>query len=478
MVGLRPIAEFTHKVEAVLDDIRSGRMAVTRGAITILLRAKDHLGAALDEAVEGRTTEAPADLVEALVGLKEGRTAPAPEPVPERATPAACRRMRPIPRPRRRHPRPGRRCRPMGISPLSDRVSAPARSPPQRDRPPRVPRRAARTGRRAGHGPCRCRPSPGGAEPDRLPPGLDGRPAHARRAGAARGGLPLPGRARPGDDRGDRRAGRLARSRRRDPEGPRTLLASGRARPPQARVVGAPGAGRRRAARRPGGHGGRAGGAHRQPPGAGRAGRLGAVRRDDRGPGAARQAAPRRDPGTADGAGRGAVRPVPPRRPRPRREDGQADRLPHGGGGDAPGPHDRRAAGRPDDPPDPQRGRPRPGVPRGAAGRGEAADRPDHDRRPGTRGTAWRSASIDDGRGLDRAKVLRKGIALGLLPARHAAGGPARRQPDLRGRVLDQRPGGRALGPRGRAGRRSATRSAGFAAPSPCGASRARGRRS
>ena len=42
MVGLRPIAEFTHKVEAVLDDIRSGRMAVTRGAITILLRAKDH----------------------------------------------------------------------------------------------------------------------------------------------------------------------------------------------------------------------------------------------------------------------------------------------------------------------------------------------------------------------------------------------------------------------------------------------------
>ena len=76
MVGLRPIAEFTHKVEAVLDDIRSGRMAVTREAITILLRAKDHLGAALDEAVEGRTTEAPADLEEALVGLKEGRPAP------------------------------------------------------------------------------------------------------------------------------------------------------------------------------------------------------------------------------------------------------------------------------------------------------------------------------------------------------------------------------------------------------------------
>src|SRR5215218_8751909 len=83
MVGLRPIAEFTHNVEAVLDDIRSGRTAVTRGAITILLRAKDHLGFALDEAVEGRTTEAPADLVGALVGLKEGRTAPSPESVLE-----------------------------------------------------------------------------------------------------------------------------------------------------------------------------------------------------------------------------------------------------------------------------------------------------------------------------------------------------------------------------------------------------------
>jgi len=88
MVGLRPIAEFTHKVEAVLDDIRAGRMAVTRGAITILLRAKDHLVLALDEAVEGRTLGSPADLDEALVGLKEGRTEAAPPTQPE-SEPAA-----------------------------------------------------------------------------------------------------------------------------------------------------------------------------------------------------------------------------------------------------------------------------------------------------------------------------------------------------------------------------------------------------
>ena len=75
MVGLPPIAAFTHKVEAVLDDIRAGRLAVSRDAITLLLRAKDHLSTALDEAIEGRTSEAPADLEDALVGLKEGRIA-------------------------------------------------------------------------------------------------------------------------------------------------------------------------------------------------------------------------------------------------------------------------------------------------------------------------------------------------------------------------------------------------------------------
>ena len=114
MVGLRPIAEFTHKVEAVLDDIRSGRMAVSRGAITILLRAKDHLGVALDEAVEGRTTEAPADLVEASWASRRGGPHRRRNPCPSRVTPAACRQMPPIPRPRRRPPRPSRRCRPMG----------------------------------------------------------------------------------------------------------------------------------------------------------------------------------------------------------------------------------------------------------------------------------------------------------------------------------------------------------------------------
>jgi two-component system chemotaxis sensor kinase CheA len=98
MVGLKPIADFTHKVEAVLDGFRAGRLAVSATAITKLLLAKDYLCEALDGAVEGRAIEPPAELEDALVRLREGRTdadpEPAPEPVPEPA-PAASRASEP-----------------------------------------------------------------------------------------------------------------------------------------------------------------------------------------------------------------------------------------------------------------------------------------------------------------------------------------------------------------------------------------------
>src|SRR6266511_3550243 len=55
MVGLAAMAAFTHKVEAVLDRIRSGRLKVTAERITVLLEARDHLGAAIEAAAEGRT---------------------------------------------------------------------------------------------------------------------------------------------------------------------------------------------------------------------------------------------------------------------------------------------------------------------------------------------------------------------------------------------------------------------------------------
>ena len=43
MVGLAAIAEFTHGIEAVLDRIRGGALAVDSDIITTLLEARDHL---------------------------------------------------------------------------------------------------------------------------------------------------------------------------------------------------------------------------------------------------------------------------------------------------------------------------------------------------------------------------------------------------------------------------------------------------
>jgi two-component system chemotaxis sensor kinase CheA len=57
MVGLRPIADFTHGVEAVLDHIRSGRLKVRPDVITALLSARDHLERAVEGAVGGGTVE-------------------------------------------------------------------------------------------------------------------------------------------------------------------------------------------------------------------------------------------------------------------------------------------------------------------------------------------------------------------------------------------------------------------------------------
>lgn len=83
MVGLRAIAEFTHAVEAVLDKIRSGSLEVTPGAITLLLRSRDHLGAAIEAVAGGGEPPAPpAGLAEALADLASGRASAVAEAPP------------------------------------------------------------------------------------------------------------------------------------------------------------------------------------------------------------------------------------------------------------------------------------------------------------------------------------------------------------------------------------------------------------
>jgi two-component system chemotaxis sensor kinase CheA len=69
MVGLPAIAEFTHGIEAVLDRIRSGALAVDSDIITTLLEARDQLAAMVESEANGAPIPAPADLNQRLAAL-------------------------------------------------------------------------------------------------------------------------------------------------------------------------------------------------------------------------------------------------------------------------------------------------------------------------------------------------------------------------------------------------------------------------
>ena len=78
MVGLASIAEFTHGIEAVLERIRAGMLAVDSDIITTLLEARDHL-AAMVEAEAARSPIPPSsELTQRLASLLRGpdRTGP------------------------------------------------------------------------------------------------------------------------------------------------------------------------------------------------------------------------------------------------------------------------------------------------------------------------------------------------------------------------------------------------------------------
>jgi two-component system chemotaxis sensor kinase CheA len=72
MVGLGAIAEFTHGIEAVLERIRAGLLAVDSDIITTLLEARDHL-AAMVEAEAARSPIPPSgELTQRLTSLLRG----------------------------------------------------------------------------------------------------------------------------------------------------------------------------------------------------------------------------------------------------------------------------------------------------------------------------------------------------------------------------------------------------------------------
>ena len=101
MVGLPAIAEFTHHIEAVLDRIRGGKLGVDSDIITTLLEARDTLAAMVEsEAVEA-PIPAPVDLIRRLGGLLNEKPA-APPPPPPPPPPTLITTAAPTPKPRAR----------------------------------------------------------------------------------------------------------------------------------------------------------------------------------------------------------------------------------------------------------------------------------------------------------------------------------------------------------------------------------------
>ena len=92
MVGLEPIARFTHGIEAVLEKIRTGSLAVDSDIITTLLEARDHLAAMVEGDAAGSPTPGSGDLSQRLSDLLRvtpGGPAPAPSgPAPEAGGPS------------------------------------------------------------------------------------------------------------------------------------------------------------------------------------------------------------------------------------------------------------------------------------------------------------------------------------------------------------------------------------------------------
>ncbi len=87
MVGLGALAEFTHGIEAVLDRIRSGTLAVDSDVISTLLDARDHLSVAVEAEAARSPIPSPVELNRRLTALLRDPAAAPPPPPP--AAPAA-----------------------------------------------------------------------------------------------------------------------------------------------------------------------------------------------------------------------------------------------------------------------------------------------------------------------------------------------------------------------------------------------------
>lgn len=72
MVGLSRLAEFTHGIEAVLDQVRSGGLGIDSDIITTLLEARDHLAAMVEAEAAHSPIPASTELSQRLTSLMGG----------------------------------------------------------------------------------------------------------------------------------------------------------------------------------------------------------------------------------------------------------------------------------------------------------------------------------------------------------------------------------------------------------------------
>ena len=147
MVGLEPIARFTHGIEAVLEKIRAGSLAVDSDIITTLLESRDHLAAMVEGDAAGSPIPGSGDLSQRLTELLRV-TPPAPAPAPSRPAPEPGRPARPDTwlgdRTARAPADPARIELPSGPA----QPAAPAAAPHRRDRQRRQTSPGQRHGRR------------------------------------------------------------------------------------------------------------------------------------------------------------------------------------------------------------------------------------------------------------------------------------------------------------------------------------------
>jgi two-component system, chemotaxis family, sensor kinase CheA len=87
MVGLGAIAEFTHLIEAVLDRIRSASLPIDSDVISTLLDGRDHLSTAVEAEANRSPIPAPSELVRRLSALLRDPNVPTPAPIPAPPSP-------------------------------------------------------------------------------------------------------------------------------------------------------------------------------------------------------------------------------------------------------------------------------------------------------------------------------------------------------------------------------------------------------